>query len=239
VCLGRHIFFGFDIEDYSISLKTATLSSKGEEGEISLNKVATLGVIFLLVASIFSIFTSGVLGSTGSFGHMALGTTRGLNGSSGVYVSAFQAPPEANNAAITEIVCAVQTVSGSGFIMPIVYAADGASNQYASRDPSTLLSTGSPVAISPTMEWKHMPLSTPVTVQEGKTYYLGYLSNVGTYPSQDYRNPPSKATTIYEMELAGGWFSYPNPPSQFGKVTYVHAGANILAVYAVYTIGGL
>ena len=215
------------------------LFPKGEDGEISLKRVATLGVIFLLVTSIFSIFASEVLGSTGSFGHTALGTTQGLNGISGIYVSAFQAPAEANNGLITEIVCAVQTSSGSGFVVPVVYAADGKSNQYASRDPSTLLSTGSPVAIGPTMEWRHMPLSTQVAIQGGQTYYFGYLSDVVTYCSQDYRNPPGTPTSIYEMELAGGWFSYPKPPSQFGKVMYVHAGVNILAVYAVYTIGGL
>ena len=200
-----------------------------------MKKATFLLAILLLVASFFGIFISEGY-ATASFGHTALGTTKGMNGFPGIYVSAFQAPIEANNGIITEVVCAVQTISGSGFVVPVVYAADGQANQYASLGPSTLLSTGPPVAIGSTMEWRHMALSTLVTIQGGKTYYLGFLSNVGTYVSQDYRNPPSTPKTIFEMELAGGWWTYPNPPAKFGKVTYVHAGVNILAAYAVYTI---
>src|SRR3990172_13102405 len=150
--------------------------------ETSMKKATFLLAIFLLVASFFGIFISEGY-ATASFGHTALGTTKGMNGFPGVYVSAFQAPIGANNGVITEVVCAVQTISGSGFIKPFIYEADGAPNQYASRDPVSLLSTGAPVAINPTMEWRRMPLSTQVTIQGGKTYYLGFISNVGTYPS--------------------------------------------------------
>jgi hypothetical protein len=196
-------------------------------------------IILLVVTSFFSVFAGEICpvqAATGTFGHTELGTTIGLNGYGGVYVSAFQAPVEADKGIMTEVVCAVKTVEGSGYMMPVVYAADGPANNYSSTDPSTLLSTGSPIAINETIEWKHMPLSKPVTIQSGQLYYLGYFADVGTYPSQDYRNPPSTPTSIFEMELAGGWGSYPNPPSPFGNVTYVHAGVNVLAAYAVYTV---
>jgi hypothetical protein len=210
-----------------------------------LKKVTYLVVIFIVAASFLAIVPikfHSVQAAVSSFGHTELGTTYGVNGFPAVYVSAFQAPMEADRGVMTEIVCAVKTMEGSGFMVPVVYAADGASNNFSftgsssAKDPSTLLSTGPPVAIGTSMEWKQMSLSTPVTIQGGQLYYLGYLTDVGTYPSQDYRNPPPTPTSIFDMELAGGWNSYPNPPSPFGNITYVHAGVNILAVYAVYTV---